>query len=83
MELKLCLGFNDPNILSKTPFHAKAGRNAESAAPYSYAAFLYARMRDRATLEEYAKPFPYAELIIGLDRNGGALPSAQRIMLKK
>ncbi len=82
VNLKLAFYFNDPANLGATHLHVKIGPNRAEWFQFRYTGRLYARDGARAEVEAYARRFPYAELIIGLDRNGGTLPNAKRIRLK-
>ena len=82
-NLKVIFCFDDPALLADTPLLVKIGPNRDCTRPYRFVGVVYARNRERAVIEEYARRFPYAELIIGLDRNAGTLPGAKHLVLKK
>lgn len=83
-NLKARVCFSYPvllNNLNQTELLAKIGPNRDKSSPYRYVGFIYGKDTDRAAVELCAKKFPYAELILGLDRNAGTLPDAERIQL--
>ncbi len=82
-NVKAVFCFDDPALLADTPLLVKIGPNRLRARPYNFVGVVYARDCDRKALEDYARRFPWAELIIGLNRNAGTLPNSKYVMLKK
>ena len=80
-SLKVRFSFDDPKLLDDFPFLGKIGMNLEQNLKGKFIGFAYGQDKDRQTLEEWAKKFPYAEIIIGLDHDGVIRENSQVIKL--
>jgi hypothetical protein len=79
--LKATFKFDTPELLDDCPFMAKIGMN-ESEGP-KYFGVAYATESNQSELETWAKRFPWAHLIIGLDNDGVITDISQEIDLKE
>ncbi len=63
--------FDDLSLLDNCPFMAKVGTNFNGhIIPLKYVAFCYGNGKNREELMAYARTFPYAEIIDGLNDDG-------------
>jgi len=65
---KVIFKFEDPRLLDDFPFLGKIGLNKEDGPKYFGVA--YGDSRNKEQLVEWAKKFPWAQLLIGLDDAG-------------
>jgi hypothetical protein len=79
--MKVRFGFDDPKQLDDCPFLAKVGMNQDPSINNRFIGFAYGRDMDRQNLEGWAKTFPYAEIILGLDDSGVITDTSQVIKL--
>lgn len=79
INLKAVFKFEDPRLLDNCPFVAKIGMN-ESDGP-KYFGVAYGSNENRAELENWAKKFPWAHLILDLDKDGAIVEGAREIDL--
>ena len=69
-KLKVRFSFDDPKQLDHFPFLGKVSVNLDPTISGKFIGFAYGQDKDREALESWAKKFPYAEIIIGLDDEG-------------
>lgn len=78
--LKVIFKFENPALLDNCPFMAKIGMN-ESDGP-KYFGVAYGSKQNRTELENWVKKFPWAHLILDLDKSGVMIEGAKEIDLK-
>ena len=83
ITLKVRFGFDNPALLDDFHFLGKIGINRDQNVKERFIGFAYGQDKDRNKLEEWAKKFPYAEIIIGLDRNGVITDDSQVIKITR
>lgn len=80
ITLKVIFKFEDPILLDKCPFMAKIAMNKSEGSKYFGVA--YGNNEKRSELENWAKKFPWAHLILDLDKDGVMIEGAKEIDLK-
>ncbi|MFA4955320.1 MAG: hypothetical protein WC641_08515 [Patescibacteria group bacterium] len=80
-RIKTRFAFNDPKLLDGCAFHAKVGLNADESLPYKYIGFAYETTHHRKELEDWSRRFPYAEILVGLDKEWVQNINSERIPL--
>lgn len=81
--VKARFAFDDSSQLKATDLQTKIGVNADRNIPHAFIGFAYASRNKKAELEEYAKQYPWAELITNLDREGLSTPKSEHILITK
>lgn len=79
--IKTRFAFDDASELRKTDFQAKIGINSDRAIPHKFIGFAYGDKKKRTQLEEYARQYPWAELITNCDREGLSTDASEHIPL--
>ena len=68
---KIRFSFDNPQALNDCPFYTKIGLNSDQEIPNKYIGFAYVNEKQLEELKEYAKKFPYAEVIDNLHMSNG------------
>lgn len=79
ITLKVRFAFDNPGLLDNCPFFAKVGNNLDPDVSGQYVGFAYGSGADEEKLRDWAKKFPFSELIIGLDEEGMHTPESKFI----
>ncbi len=81
-SLKIRFAFGDPSLLSDCWAPVKIGVNLDRNIPERYIGFAYGGTKTRDQLIEWAKRFPYSELIEGLDGSSVITKNSKVTVLK-
>jgi len=81
--MKIRFGFDNASLLDGCPFVAKITINSDEAIRAGNIGLMYGTEKDKDALIEWAKKFPYSELIEGLDYEGVSTPDSKVSVLKK
>jgi len=73
--------FDDPKLLDGLDVLTKIGINSDSAIQGKYVGFSYVSEEDTEKLRTSVSRFPFAELIINLDKNAVSTDKSGRIKI--
>ena len=69
-DVKIRFGFDDSELLSGINFQTKIGMNLDPNISHKYIGFSYAPKKELDSLKDFAKKFPWAELLENLNTDG-------------